>query len=813
LSVADIVNGGAGTDVMNVTITGGNAGTTFAPAAISGIETLNIRNVSGLTNSLDASTIAGLTSVNADRATSTVTVTNLAAGASAAVIGNGTVVNGAFNAGYAAAVTAATLNFTGGTVSDAAGASDVGVTGAALTSVVINSTGAANKIDDVSVANTVKSVTIDAATDLSIGVVAGGTGLSGFAAGTAITVKGAAALVDMSGDAVAANVVTIDASTFTGGVKVGALNAGITSFKGGAGADQVTTAALTTTTAGVIDGGAGTADLLNVAAGTDVDTAAEAALYTNFEVLRNSGTTDLDVSLVSGITSIQLSNAGAGATKMTAAQAAAITNRADNATNTFSLTTATGTSDVMSVTLQNSTATASADLTGATVDGFETLNVVSSSGTSADINALGFASAANLTTLTISGAKPISVTTTNIVKAAAINASAVTYAGSTATDFALTITGNLVKGSSVTGSAAADSLTTTAAITGTSGDFVTYDAGSGNDALSSTVAAINNTSGANGSVKIEGGAGTDTLTLTDAGGLTLVDANVQFVTGVEKITYAVANQAISITSGGFFDTNFKTAGVTLTLGDAMNAQVNTVDLTSFSGAATVALTATAATTQAQTITTGSGADTVTLLAAGTTSAAHVISTGAGNDTINVTVAGATVTTGTVTINGGAGKDTITITGETGANADAAVNQIVKVQEGHSTVADFDVITGAVLSVAGAKEVFRLDFDGAAAANANVTASGVTGYTSAELTYTVTNGLLAFAGTSAAALTAAQKATVAQTVITGANSAVAFVDGTDSYVFHNGASTDSLVKLVGVTLLGIDAPAVGFIDIA
>lgn len=250
----------------------------------------------------------------------------------------------------------------------------------------------------------------------------------------------------------------------------------------------------------------------------------------------------------------------------------------------------------------------------------------------------------------------------------------------------------------------------------------------------------------------------------------------------------------------------------LTLGDATNAQVNTVDLTSFSGAATVALTATGATTQAQTITTGSGADTVTLLAAGTTTGAHTISTGAGNDTINVTIAGATITTGTVTINGGAGKDTITITGDSTANADTAVNTIVKVQEGHSTLTDFDVITGAVVSTT-AKAAFQLDFDGTASANANVTASSVTGYTSAELTYTVANGLLAFAGTSAAALTAAQKATIAQTVITTADKAVAFVDGTDSYVFHNGATTDSLVKLVGVTLSGIDATAADYIDIA
>ena len=57
LSAADQIAGGAGTDTLNVTVTGGNAGTTFAPALITGVETLNIRNVSGQTNSLDASTV------------------------------------------------------------------------------------------------------------------------------------------------------------------------------------------------------------------------------------------------------------------------------------------------------------------------------------------------------------------------------------------------------------------------------------------------------------------------------------------------------------------------------------------------------------------------------------------------------------------------------------------------------------------------------------------------------------------------------------------------------------------------------------
>lgn len=808
--LTDAIDGGAGTDTLNIAAEIAAADVALPGASIKNVEIINARVLTSdgvVSNKLtiDASLTPNVTQIWSDRSTEKLAVTNLATGAMIGIRGDGVITNQNVDYAYATATTAQMIGIDGGTkAGNITATASTGVTTATITS-----TGAANTVGTIKLdsagAGTVTSLTVDAATNLTATLTA-----ADYAATAALVVKGAAAKVDLGATY---NGKTIDASGLTAGGLTIALGTNTTSFKGGQGNDTVTSAAVGTTTAGAIDAGAGTGDRLVNAVATNIDSAAEGALYTNFEIFRNGAAATQDASLVAGITAVETSASGAGFNKMTAGQAAAVTNLVDNAGATFALTTATGTSDVLSVTLANATATASADLTTATVTGFETMNVVSSSGSSTDINALSFAAAGNLTALNLSGAKPISVSTTNITKGAAISAAGLTYVGATATDYALTLSGNLVKGSSVTGSGAADSLTTTAAITGTAGDFVTYDAGAGNDAISSTAAAINNASGANGSLKIEGGAGTDTLTLTDGASLTLVDANFQYITGVEKISYAVANKAIAITSGGFFDTNFKTGGVTFTLGDATNAQVNTVDLTSFTGAATVSLNASAATTQAQTITTGSGADTVTLLVAGTTTGAHTISTGAGNDTIKVTIDGTTITSGSVTINAGAGKDAITITGDSTANADTAVNTIVKVQEGHSTLVDFDTITGAVLSAAGAKQAFQLDFDGTASANVDVAASSVTGYTSGELTYTVTNGLLAFAGTAAATLTAAQKATIAQTVIIAADKAVAFVDGTDSYVFHNGATTDSLVKLAGVTLLGIDAATAGYIDIA
>jgi hypothetical protein len=316
------------------------------------------------------------------------------------------------------------------------------------------------------------------------------------------------------------------------------------------------------------------------------------------------------------------------------------------------------------------------------------------------------------------------------------------------------------------------------------------------------VAAINNTSGSNGSLKIDGGAGTDTLTFTDTA-LTLVDANFQYLTNIEKYAFTGgATGTIAITGGGFFDTNNKAAGATFTLSTATTTQNNAIDLTSFSGNAKVSLTANSATSGDQTITTGSGADEVTVSATSLTSGVITVNTGLGNDKISVTAASALMT-GRAVINAGQGQDTITLSGITGADMEAT--RIV-INAGHSTLTAFDSITGYGVSD-GANKGMTLDFDGSADAAANVTAGAVTGYTSAELTYSIANGVLSFAGTKASTLTNAQKAEIAQLVVTAANAVVAWSDGTDAYVFHNSSSGDSLVKLVGITTVaGVDDAA-------
>jgi len=787
------------TVLTTANVAASGSGGVVSLGSLSGIETLSIQNVSGSAVTISAAQAPGHTAFVDDRSTSNLTVSNLANGAAVTINGDGTSTQqGTLTATYASsATTAGALSVTGGVNGGAVSFTSPTV----VTSNTINSSGGAqsssggqvNTLGGLTLSNSVSSININAATSLTLGTITD-------TALTNVVASGAGTTVSFT----ATQATSIDGSGLTAGGISTTLGTGVTSFKGGAGNDTVTTAA-TTAVGALIDAGAGTGDILALAAANDVTTSAKAAQYVNFEVLRSSVAGNIDTSLFSGITAVQSNATGAGFLNMTAAQAANVTARASGGTvggATYALANSSGTSDLLKVTLNNSTSgtgsVTAENLTTVTVNGFETMQVVSSSGTNGSVSALSFTAATDLTSLVISGVAPISVDTSNIVKGVTIDASAMTFVP-TSGNYTFTESGNLVKGSIVTGTAAADSFTVTAAVTGTTGDFVTYNAGSGNDIVSATAAAINNTSAGNASVKIDGGAGTDTLTLTDAASLTMVDANFQFITGFENVSYTVANKAISITSGGFFDTNFKAAGVTMTLGDATNAQVNTVNIGTFTGNSTVSLTATAATTQAETIVTGSGNDTVTLLAAGTTSGTHTVSTGAGNDTINVTIAGAAITSGSVTINGGAGQDNITITGNSTANADLASNVIIRINEGHSTLAAPDSVQGFVLNTT-TKVATSLDFDGTAAVAANVSSS-VSGI--ANVNYAIAAGLMSFTGTGASGLTASQKASIAQTFVTAADATVAFTDGSDSYVFHNGVTTDDIVKLTGVTVAGLE----------
>jgi hypothetical protein len=663
----DILSDGGGTDTLWLTVTGANGtGGTAEAATVSGIETVNVRGL--MTTAADIITVnatnfSGTTSINADRATSAVTVTNLATGASGGIIGNGVVTGGAYNFGYKTASDAAVLN-----ISKGVNAGAVAVT-SNTTGLTINSTGGAQAAADGQV-NTIGAVTISGGSVVTAATINAATSLTvtslsnNFTAATTdkLTVTGAATLVTLG--TLPATLDIVDASGMTAGgvsLTIGNLASKIT---GGAGKDTITTAGVQT---GAVNAGGGTTDTLVVAAAADIG-ATPAAQFTNFEVLRNNaGGATLDVSTVAGITAIELSATGQGATKMNATQAAAVTAQVTNATFTLALATDTGTTDVLGLTLKNSTAATAVDATAATVSGFETLNVVSSSGSKAGGtgtgNDLAFAAAGDLKTIAVSGEYDLTIAAANVTSVATITSAQTGTA-------ALYVSGNFAVGSSVTGSGGADAF-----ILGNVG--TSYSGGAGDDTMSATQAQLN--TGAVYSA-VSGGDGTDTLNLTGGGAITIVDNVLSKVTGFEKIVIATTgNNNQSIATGGFFDSGFKTAGVDLTTTTAKGTV--TIDMTTFTGAATLSVTTvgTGAGEGTISVQTGSGADVITVSAA-TAGDAGSVSTFAGND--KITTAG----TEAFSITGGAGNDTIAL-GSTGVNtivfADtAALN-------GADTITSFD----------------------------------------------------------------------------------------------------------------------------
>jgi S-layer protein len=440
-SAADSIVGGSGNDTLNITMigdpavtaTGFTTNTAAVPAAsVTGVENIFVRSLAGV--STDTATVAagnfvGATQFVSDRSTNAVTVNGMAAGQALGVNG----VHGAtvtVTGAYAATVTAATLNLTGG-VLDAAGnrTTTVAETGAGLTSATINSTGANNGVAAISVgpggtissltinagvgltstgaftgfgsatANTTAALTVSGPGAVSFGGITGagtnvttlnittGTGTlttgaiaGGFTAGATINVTGAATTTaantaSVTLGALDANVKTLNASGLTvGGVSatIGA-NTG-TIFTGGAGTDVITInggsgAGLT----GAINAGAGS-DIIAFSTGADI-AASLTSLVSGFEILRvsNAGlaatTQTFDPTLINGITSYQV-GASSGAVVLNNlvanASVTVIGSVAGTAGLDLNLKDASGSSDAVTLRLDN-LATTGANVAGVSV--------------------------------------------------------------------------------------------------------------------------------------------------------------------------------------------------------------------------------------------------------------------------------------------------------------------------------------------------------------------------------------------------------------------------------------------------------------
>lgn len=761
------------------------------------------------------SLIAGETHVNLDRSNQAATFTNMAAGGQYGVIGNESVTNtGALGLGYVAAATAGVLNYSGGTL----GAQAVTITGSGLLSQTINSSGAANVTGAVTGAASVTSTTINATTALTTGAM---TNL-----GATVTVNGAGA-VNLSTNALESGVTTFNASGNSGGVTVALGSAVTQTVTGSTGNDVITSGAVLTT--GSVNAGDGV-DVLNIGSNVaHVNTTALAAKYTNFETLRMSGT--LDMALISGITAVQTTNA-ATLTNMSATQAANVQVRANNADGTgdalsFSLANSAGTADVLTITTGIGTTTESAkDIAALTMNGFETLNIHANPGPTSTAGAGGANdrtttvasfTADKLTTINLTGT---AVTLSNVATTLAVTVNGTQLTGNglaAATTAGLTVAGSAVAGSTINGSAVRDVFTIGA-------EGSAYNGNGGNDSITTTVAVLVADGVADGT--INGGDGTDTLTISDTT-TTLTDNHFTKLSNMETLALSNTVGDASITLGGTANAAFAN-GITITSG----TMAATTDFTLVGGLSNKNITLTIDATllvgtaaETHSIVTGSGDDTVTFTGddtyvgvAGGAQGTIVISTGAGADTISVTTGTSAATTSTtgqfLTITGGTGADLITLSGINGDTVDTGTAVFV-VASGDSgtTVGTWDRITGFSLGAEATGTVAdRIDFAGTGAVGTIATSTDY----GTILSHSITNGVATFddAATFATALVISASNIADVVGYLAANTAtadaVAFLydangDGVnDGTMIYSNQAADSLVELVGTTVLGLSA---------
>ena len=389
----DQLDGGAGTDALNATISGASE----APV-LKSIENINVRFAS--INSLDLTNATGVTQVTVASSTDVGTVAGVGAVATIAVKNQN---QDAVFAGN----TATTLNL---------GLDTVG------TKAVANTVTLDNKATTLNVtANNAYVTTVGTAGVTTLSVAATGANkLTMPSAATAATVTGAGSLELATAFT---TLKTLDASANTGGVTATVDDKAVT-VTGGAGADKITYTAAIAATAKV-DLGVGNDTLtLAVTAAAQLD-ANSKAIYTGFEVLQVSaaaGVESFDPTLVAGITSYKVvASAGAVELKNLAA-APTVTVIGTAADLTLTLKDATGAADSATVTLDNGAVSKAGTkidgvgVTKLTATGVETLNIHSNGTVSTETGFVGTANSVTLATLTtskvvIDGSQAVSFTT------------------------------------------------------------------------------------------------------------------------------------------------------------------------------------------------------------------------------------------------------------------------------------------------------------------------------------------------------------------------------------------------------------------
>jgi hypothetical protein len=640
-------------------------------------------------------------------------VSSIGAGNVVSVDTAGQYQNSTFN--FAAAATAGAADTVTGTI---AGRNGNFVVGTGFETVAITSSGTAARVS---------SLTSTTATKLTVA----GTGLK----------------VDAVLDSTLTN---LDASASTGDVDLYATGAAtLTAIKGGAGtADKLTVNTLSSA---------------NVVSGFEAINAATAASY---DLTNATGVTTVGVDVSAG--AVVFNNVPAAASKISLSGANQRTTALDTTTSlstggalTYTLKTATGASDAVTV-LVNNGGTAS---TGTfTVGGLTTLSGVEQvTLTATDWKALTFtgitdavtstgnfafvasATATNLTfgTVTLSGALSTGINTFNLgavtgtTSATFVETENFTYTGGTGVD--TVTTGAVAAGLTQTYSTGAGNDVVNVAVVSTTGTLsVNTEAGDDTIALGASVDTAN-------TFNIDAGAGTlDTLKIT--AGTSFIDSMI----GIEKISNqgavtttiagssVTANNSVEITQIAAGSIAFTAvSGQTVNLSGV--TAVGTVDATKLllTGAAG-AETLTGSSTVGTGITSGTGADTIvlgtntaqdiittTVGGAYTTAAADKVTgfvTGVGADILKISIADSTAIAGLGILTAGNGANGSPIVG------DLVIKAIAK-DAGATALAGTDeilVITGTYGDTTGAALIADL---------------GTTGVLSWSTTNTTTNGFL------------------------------------------------------------------------
>jgi hypothetical protein len=828
--VADIIDGGAGTDILVATSTLMNGMAAANTTGVSNMETLQVSDA--LAASMTTANVqAGITTVNLaaganagtvvfDAGSSTLNITAANAGA-LTLTDTGTATNDSVTISNNATTavdmfTANSLTVTGletvNVVSTAVGstAQDFGVitmtadTGGTTT---LNFSGA----DIVTTTGTITAAVIDAS-----GLAAADTGSTftmSTAATTVTTITGSAGADTLRGDA---------ASTINGGGGVDTIlgGTGNDTLNGDGGADTITTNTGNDTVGGgdgndtivyganlatgdVVDGGAGTTDNIQITnaslttlAGYGVSAAN--ALNSNisnverfevtdafdsgtaFDVGRLDATSYLKITGITGAES--LTGFSSGATLEDSA--------ADNATTdtlTLAVTGATtGASDTLNIVLS---ASANTNYGVTAVADVETLNIDSTEGTaSATVRAgtLGLtitqqaAPNNNAQTVNFTGTESLTVDTAiaaGTISAAGMTAAAATDAGltmSTAHTAAQTITGSAkvdtlfgsTKADTINGGVGADTI-----YGGTGGD--TIDGGAGSD--------VYRDNGALTAAAVEGtGTGTSTGVVVNLGSTAITNSTVLATisqdlsgslstVGAGQVAYVFNGSAVTNTTV----TDNLTSVENITLFDGINYIVGSAAANTINGG-----------TGTDWITSGNGADTITA--------------GAAADTVTLTETAANSAIDNIIFEFTAKASVATETGAAaGTDNDFAAGTVGDKIDGYTSGTDVIQIKATAVTNAAGTEVDTLK---------TIAAAGVVANTDrfVEITTAQANGQMGTAITLLNGLTT--------TAVAIGDSFVAFInDGTDGYLYYvEQVSAANTIAAQDTTLIG---QVTGVTDIA